>query len=276
MEADKHNELKELYRQAAEIASVVPENMQPTAFNRAVEQLSGVLSTEMSSGLASTGQAQGISTKDQIKLGHIDKVDNGWRNKFNSTGHPEVLSANTVLDKSLHILLIARNDLGVNQLSPTNIAAILSDKYRIPARANQISDKLGNVVGLLVNRHKVSKGYEYEIMLPGEKHLLGELPLQSARKRMTKRKVKIGGVGKKTNGGARGGRPGQKVMLTHLVDTGFFDKPKKVSDICAHELKTKGYTYKTNELSPYILRFIRESILTREKNTNGQWEYSKI
>lgn len=282
MKEDNINELKELYRRAAEIAAEVPESMQEAAFNKAVEHLSGFVTLQS---VPNMSQQAHIALQPLATLSVPAQLDRGrenWQDDFNSIGHPEVSTADTVLDKSLHILSIARKDHGIDQLSPVDIAMILSEKYRIPAQANQISDKLGKVAGTLVDRRKVGKGFEYKIMLPGEQHLDGQSPMKTLRRKSSKRtKSQKGSAGtvddtSKNKTKSRNGRPGQKVLIVELVDAGFFDTPKTIADIISYAKKHKGYTYKVNELSTPLLRMMRDGHLKRDENSNGQWEYSKV
>jgi hypothetical protein len=72
---------------------------------------------------------------------------------------------------------------------------------------------------------------------------------------------------------AQSGRPGPKAVLQELVNGGFFKSPKTIGDIQSHLAKKKGQHYKTTELSPTLLRLIRDEVLDRDENKNGQYEY---
>lgn len=280
MKEDNINELKELYRQAAEIAAEVPESMQEAAFNKAVEHLTGYATVYPTAIPVGGSQVPLQPLASPITSEKLDTSTDNWESEFNSVGHPEVADANTVLDKSLHILSIARKDHGIEQLSPTAIANILSEKYRIPAQAKQVSDKLGKVAGRLVERRKVGKGFEYKIMLPGEQHLSGQSPLKTVRRKSTARKINGKSNSTEVKQAAkpksRGGRPGQKELLTDLIEVGFFNTPRTISEVISHAKKHKGYTYKTNELTTPLVRLMRDGQLKRDEKDNGQWEYSKV
>lgn len=281
MKEDNIDELKELYRRAAEIAAEVPESMQEAAFNKAVEHLTGYATVHPPANVGGATQVPLQPIPAGAPPARLDTASEDWHSEFNSTQHPEVLEASTVLDKSLHILSIARKDHGVEQLSPTDIAIILSNKYRIIAKANQISDKLGKVAGTLVDRRKVGKGFEYKIMLPGEQYLAGQSPAPTTRRKSTSRKS---GSGKssstgKSNGKTKsrnGGRPSQKELITGLINAGYFDTPRTIADLIAYAKKHRGYTYKPTDLSTPLLRIMRDGRLKRDENDNGQWEYSKV
>jgi hypothetical protein len=70
-------------------------------------------------------------------------------------------------------------------------------------------------------------------------------------------------------------RPGPKAVLQELVDGGFFKSPKTIGDIQSHLGKKKGRRYKTTELSPSLLRLIRDTVLDRDENKDGQYEYKR-
>jgi len=124
-------DLKELFKQAAEIAQQVPESMQEAAFNRAIDLLTGEPQSKQVDERTTT------KAKVRKKKHHDDKIDTGSSSvddllsSIDSTKHPNVTSANRVLDRSLMVLQIALRDHSVNGLTPSSIATILTDKFRI-------------------------------------------------------------------------------------------------------------------------------------------------
>jgi len=64
-------------------------------------------------------------------------------------------------------------------------------------------------------------------------------------------------------------------MITQLLGDGFFKTPRTISAIVAHCSASKGHHYKANECSPSLLRLLRDGKLKREKNKDGQYEYTK-
>jgi len=69
--------------------------------------------------------------------------------------------------------------------------------------------------------------------------------------------------------------PGAFAMISQLLGDGFFKTPRTISAIVAHCGTSKGHHYKANECSPALLRLLRDSKLTREKNKDGQYEYTQ-
>lgn len=275
MNKKEQDDLKELYREAASIASVVPESMQPEAFNRAIEQLQGQTVTTTQPAAPSAGL---IDHKEgEVPL---DKSSEGWYNDFNASDTRGVSSDNTVLDNSLAVLSNAYRLHGIKMLSSSEIELILKEKFRTPASANQISDKLGNVQGSLVDRKKVGKGYEYMIMQPGEEYLTGERKKSASapgsRNKSAAPRAKSAKKNNNSSNSRRNSSPGKKALLEELISAGYFDKPRTINDVIEHLKQVRAYSYKSNELSPYFISSVRGGVLSRTKNDNGQWQYSKI
>lgn len=86
------------------------------------------------------------------------------------------------------------------------------------------------------------------------------------------RTAKAGKVAKKARAS---GSPGGYAMVTQLVDDGFFRKPQTISGITNHCSTSKGHHYKANEISPGLLRLLRDGKLKRQKNKDGQYEYTQ-
>lgn len=66
-----------------------------------------------------------------------------------------------------------------------------------------------------------------------------------------------------------GSRPGPKAMLDELIGSGFFATGKTGADIISHQRKHRGHTYKAEELSPALVRLLRDGTLERDKNKDG-------
>ncbi len=94
---------------------------------------------------------------------------------------------------------------------------------------------------------------------------------KSETKRKSKEKTVEQDVKKKTPKRASGS--GAPATLSNLLTDGFFKKPKSIGDIvehCEHNLARK---FKQNEFSGKLARMVREKLLKRGKNTDGQYEY---
>lgn len=62
-------------------------------------------------------------------------------------------------------------------------------------------------------------------------------------------------------------------LFITLKEDGFFDEPRKISDI-AEELARRGYFYPTSSLTKPLIRSVRKGILGRLKK-EGVWHYVK-
>lgn len=164
-------DLKELFRQAAEIAQQVPEAMQAAAFNRAVDLLTGTVADATARRPFRKASGRGSA---KASLGKPPDVDDttveALMEQIDSTQHPGVRSSSTVLDRSLMILQIARKEHNIDGLAPSEIARILTDKFRVNTTDAAVRMALGKVTNL-VNRVQRGKGFIYRIMGPGEEHL---------------------------------------------------------------------------------------------------------
>ncbi len=190
--------LKELFKQASEIAQQVPENMQEAAFNRAVDLLTGGVQTETGS-KKNSPKPQGrkkASTRTESNEG--DSSADILLSAIDSTQHPEVKLATKVLDRSLMVLKISLSDHNIDGLTSSEIAKILTEKFRIGTTYAAVGMALGKATSL-VNRIPVGQGYLYKIMAPGEDYLshlrdVEDSPISSTpqRKSRKKRSVKKG------------------------------------------------------------------------------------
>ena len=290
MEKKTAPDLKDLFRQAAEIAQQVPESMQEAAFNRALDLLTGVERGNTSNTKSTPSKersAQDLDAKPQGR-GEDTPVVTLLTN-IDSTRHPGVASAPNVLDRSLMVLQIALTDHEVDGLSPQDIAAILTDKFRVNTSEPAVRMSLSRAT-TLVNRIPRGRGYVYRIMEPGQKHLANVKPLErsagTARPRkvrakkakMVEPKLEKGDISTKESKKPKRGTssPGSFAMISELLTTGFFKSGRTISNIVEHCRTSLGHHYKANECSPALLRLLRDGKLKREKNREGQYEYTQV
>lgn len=69
--------------------------------------------------------------------------------------------------------------------------------------------------------------------------------------------------------------PGSFAMISQLLSDGFFKSPRTIGSIVEHCSTSRGHHYKANECSPALLRLLRDGKLKRNKNKEGQYEYSQ-
>ncbi len=291
-------DLKELFKQASEIAQQVPESMQEAAFNRALDLLTGsaTLSDEEQQAPAKR-KNKGKSTQ-RANDSKADEPIDDLLSSINSTAHPGVAAAGKVLDRSLMVLQIALSDHGVDGLSTGQIAKILADKFRISTTANSVNMALSSATEF-VDRVPHGQGFLYRIMAPGEKYLahLGdgdnanksappkrksgrkkgrlvkELPAKkNESKNKTKdTKKKINKKASKTTTKKAG--QGPKAAVISLIESGFFANGRTGPEVQAHLKNKRGLSFGTDPLRITMLRLVRDEDLDRDLNEDGQYEY---
>lgn len=71
------------------------------------------------------------------------------------------------------------------------------------------------------------------------------------------------------------GSPGAYATISQLLAGGFFKTPKTIGAIVDHCGTARGHHYKASECSPALLRLLRDTKLKRQKNKDGQYEYTQ-
>ncbi len=293
-------DLKELFRQAAEIAQQVPETMQEAAFNRALELLVGGVPQREPAGAAQSRPSAGIASESKLQ-GQGSSGD--LLQRIDSTRHPGVRSTTKVLDRSLMVLQIALQDHSVDGLTPVEIARILTDKFRVATTRQAVGMALKDA-SHLVDRVGEGRGYRYRIMGPGEEYLAhlerndgyvgNDQPVAITKKRggrkSRKARVRSGtssqharasktadaGTAKKIQSKRTSSTAiGPKAAIVSLVEQGFFATPKSGPEVQEYLKKKRGFDLGTDQLRLAMLRLVRDGVLERDENNEGQYEYKK-
>lgn len=275
-------DVKELIKAAARAAKSAPEHLQEIAFSKAFDALAGDTSSPGSKhGGArrkkTSNQAPDPERRDRQQL--MDGIDR--------TAHPEISHDQTGLDNALRLLRAAKDDLGIDGLSAAEIAGLLTNKFRAPITRQAVGRAL-NAASRYVDRHKEGSAVLFRIMGPGESYLetdqdapsgpkkapakRKQAPAKRSRQGDAKPKVKTGA---KKSAAAKGKLAGPSVDFGHLYDTGFFSKPRTIGAITAEIKDKQGRAYKSNEISPILLRYLRNDRLIRDRNEENQYEYSQ-
>ena len=72
------------------------------------------------------------------------------------------------------------------------------------------------------------------------------------------------------------GNGGATDVLRKLVDDGFFSSPKMIGEIVQHCNVKLAKSFKANELSPGLVKLVREKVLDRDKDKETkQYKYHK-
>lgn len=68
---------------------------------------------------------------------------------------------------------------------------------------------------------------------------------------------------------------GPVTILNKLYEEGFFSKARTIADICQHADTNLARKIKPNEISGKLARMVRNEELSRKKNSDNQYEYTK-
>lgn len=274
-------DIAHLIKQASEAAKQAPEHLQEVAFAKAFDALVAAQND-------GPAKAETKRQKPAARKGGANKSgDDRSLNDLDRTEHPDIRHSESALNNSLRLLRAAREDLAIDGLCGGDIARVLNDKFRCRITRQGVSLAL-NGAGRYVNRHKEGNLVIFRIMGPGESYLdeLGAVPsrdktVRPAKKnsrgsaRQRKKAVPKTAQKKVNRSKASSGKIGSKAALAQLFEAGFFATPRAIGSITA-ELKHKyGRTFKSSEMSPGLLRYLRDGKLTREKNKDNQYEYQQ-
>ena len=131
------------------------------------------------------------------------------------------------------------------------------------------------VVEVLLGQLEAPVGSGHDVTRAARKH--ARRGKASTKPEIQVKQSKAGHAAKSARKIARGSAsPGAFAMITQLLADGFFKAPKTISAIVAHCGTAKGHHYKANECSPSLLRLLRDGKLKREKNKDGQYEYTQV
>ena len=287
-------DLKAIFKKAAEIAALVPESMQEAAFNKAVDLLTGGNeneSREQEPKKTKQGSIKHKSVPNENKIQPIDQL----LNSIDSTQYPEIGEAGKVLDRSLLVLKLALEDHDVDGLKATAISKILTNKFRISTTQNAVNMALSGASNL-VNRIPDGQGFLYRIMEPGLKHLreapadTGTIKKPNNRQRTNrKRKAKTSKLSEASPDTAKKAQApskkstfkkpkspqkiGLKAAIQSLIDSGFLTTPRTSPEIQTELSKKRGLTLNTDAISVALLRMLRDQLIERDENKEGQYEY---
>ena len=279
----KKKTVAELIVEASEAAKLAPDHLQEIAFSKAFDVLSEGSATQ--SGTVTSG---GQPKRAQSKTPSKEKGDSGaLLDALNRTAHPEINHGQSGLDNSLRLLRAARDDLGIDGLSAAEISRVLTEKFRARISRQAVRQAL-NDAGRYVNRDKEGSVVMFQIMGPGEAYL--DKPKEAGAKAQakgnnTKKKVstkpkaakKAAKYSKETADSSSKSkrRVGPDAALRQLYDDGFFSSVRTIGNITEELKHSHGRAYKSSEMSPVLLRYLRNGDLKREKNKDNQYEYSK-
>jgi len=112
-----------------------------------------------------------IRTQPEKKLSNLDMIIS----TLDRTRYPEIYKFEKNLDRALFVLKIAQDELGVDGLTPPQIADILTNKFRINCTAPAVSMALSDAK-LMVDRERIKsssggRAYKYRLMHGGYEYI---------------------------------------------------------------------------------------------------------
>jgi hypothetical protein len=277
------DDIAELVKAAAAAAKHAPEHLQEAAFNKAFDALVGGATPRNDGGRGRT-EAHGTS---KAAAKSAERNNGRSLELLNRTDYPDIDHGSTGLVNSLRLLRAAKDEMDIDGLSAVQIARTLTDKFRYRISPQAIGQAL-NSAGKLVDRQKVGKDVLFRIMDPGERYLESPTSTASAkngasahRARKSAPKVQRKETARSTSApaGAKEKKAaprssfGPSAAMEQLYGSGYFKTARSIASIIASLKHDAGRSYKPNELSPALLRWLRNGKLSRSKNTDGQYEY---
>jgi hypothetical protein len=154
-------EIRKKIDEAIRIVVDVPEQYRNMAFESVLNHL-----------LNSSTVTQKTSLKHVISTTQKEKsigIDGVLRSNYDwaTTQIPQLKP----IGQNLYVLKIARDEFGIDTLSPKDIQIILSQKFRLSKSANAISMSLMEAVGKHVDRIQEGKEYLYRLTVTGREYL---------------------------------------------------------------------------------------------------------
>jgi hypothetical protein len=297
------SQLTDTFKRAAAIASAVPESMQNAAFLEALKALGVNAGPSAGSenekrpkaGRRSRVSPENIATSQSIVEDDVSLLLDMSRDEASEVDHEEQL-----LGKILAVLRIAHRDLDIEGLTYGDVHRVLTEKFRWKVTPQGVRWSLQNC-GPMVDTVKRGSKTLYRIMQKGEDFLdtpeaERKKPTGSpSRKRTAKKPAKTASA--ETTSSKRPAKASSKAAdapptdagtkarkvrkasstpsagISVLIASGFLSQRRTISAIREQLQHKHGMTFRVNELSMPLVRFLRSGAVDRDKNDEGQYEY---
>lgn len=222
--------LKDMFEEAAEIAGTVPAELRPAAFNRALDLL-----------LARAGGGPGAAEADAILRGSAkDRRILG------------IYGSELLLEKSVDVLNFATTRLGLEELSAEQIAALVNERFGLPATGTVVSAALAGANGLVRGIQRGGKTL-YQIVSPVQAE-----PKKHARRKSARRKPEPATT------------PGQ--VVRDLAALGFFQTARTAAEVALF-IEKKGIEFTAQQLVPALSTLIDSGLLEKRPTRGGPAQY---
>ena len=279
-------ELKSLFKQAAEIAEQVPDSLRQVAFQRALDALLGPTPPHPTQPKPGAGEGskkveQGAPRRVKTEASSRSGAVTHLLEVMNRSELAELMSGRKALDKALLVLKAAQHH-GIDELPASDIAQILTQKFRESTTPQAVRMALDRSPAY-TDRRPSGGTFQYSIMAPGERYLASDStkPSSVGKKAPTKKKTaqaegKAASTTTSTTAKVKpgkSGRPGPKAILEVLIQEGFFKQTRTIGQILSHLEEKKTHRYSTSDFTATLQRMVRQSKLDRTRNSQGQYEY---
>ena len=172
----ENENLKDIIQQANDAVSGVSDpDLKKIAFQKILDKLfddniNKISKHKSEKKIVSKAATSKISSNKKEK----DLILSELLRKINRTKYSEIHNLTKALDKSLYILKICKDDLGVDGLVPSQISGLLRGAFRIKMSKESVSMALGAATKYVDRNECVINGgraFIYKIMHDGEKYL---------------------------------------------------------------------------------------------------------
>jgi hypothetical protein len=173
------DDVRKAIEEAAAIAEALPKDLREAGFNRALDALLGGASpTEARRGSGESPRSPSRGSSESSRRRPSGAAPSRPNNAetlvqgINRTNHPEIKASSPVLDRALSVLRIAQEEFEIDGLTASEIAKVLTDKFRVRTtrqRVNQVLDEAGAMVDRIPGSGRV--GARYRLMRTGEEFL---------------------------------------------------------------------------------------------------------
>jgi hypothetical protein len=277
------DELKELFKTAADVASQVPEDLRQVAFQRALDSLIGA--SPAFPGAGALSQPSVAPTASRLPRPQKSGAVTRLLEVVDRTELAALLAGRKTLDRALFVLQVAqRHD--VDALSAADIAQVLTVKFREATTPSAVRMALDRNTEY-TDRRPDGGSFLYTLMASGERYLssvatsAASVPARHSKPKLASKGAKpktappeppVDAPASRPKPG-KTGRPGPKAMLEKLISEGFFTKARAMAPILAHIEEKKTHRYATSDFTATLQRLIRQGKLDRSRNDKGQYEY---
>ena len=245
--------MKRMFRDAADIARSVPAEFRQAAFDKAVDLLAQQN--------AQAGKEGGDERETRVHMTGLSAPD-------------------ALIDRSVEALAYAANRLGLEVVTADQLAAILNERFGVPAPASLVATALGSAGAMVRTVQRGSQTLYRVVTVPGvddssEPEDREERPHRRATDRpgraaAAKPAPKKKPAAKKKAPAKLSNNPVD--ILNDLVSLGFFATARTTTDVLLY-LEKQGLQLTTRQLAPLLMSLMRSGLLNRGRAQGGRYGY---